>query len=480
MNKLKKNFIYNLAYQVLALIVPLILSPYLSRKLGASGIGTYSYTYSIVYYFMLLCMLGVNNYGNREIAKNSSDKEQLSQSFWEIYLFQLLMGIVMLISYLIFLTFFNVNYKLIATLQTFYILSAMLDINWLFFGLEEFKKTVTRNSVIRVLSVILIFIFVKHSNDVWKYTLIMSLTTLFSQAILWFYVPKYIKRVKIEVKGIVKHIKPNIVLFLPVIAVSLYKIMDKIMLGLITDVTEVGYYEQAEKLVHIPLTFITALGTVMLPRITNMLSKGDEDKVKDYISKSIKFVMFLSFAMCFGLMVVSKDFAILYFGKSFEKTGILIALLSITLPFLSFANVLRTQYLIPKEKDKEYIISVFLGAIVNLIVNLLLIGKFKSVGACIGTILAEFIVMFYQMLSIRRELPIKEYVMAITPFLLNSLIMYIVVYSFKYFHLNNIITICIQVVMGVIIYLLLNRKYIFTTIDMNKIMGKFRKVNKKA
>lgn len=478
MNKLKKNFIYNIAYQVLALIVPLILSPYLSRKLGATGIGTYSYTYSIVYYFMLLCLLGVNNYGNREIAKYQNDKEQLSKTFWEIYLFQLFMGIIMAVSYLIFLNFFEVNYKTIAILQIFFIFSAMFDINWLFFGLEEFKKTVTRNTLIRILSVILIFVFVKEPTDIWKYTLIMSLTNLSSQIILWLYVPKYIKRTKVELKGILKHIKPNLILFIPVVAVSLYKIMDKIMLGIITDVTEVGYYENAEKLVHIPLTFITALGTVMLPRITNMLSNGDEEKVKEYISKSIKFVMFLSFAMCFGLMVISENFAVLYFGEDFAKTGSLIALLSITLPFLSFANVLRTQYLIPREKDKEYIISVCLGAVVNLVVNLILIGKYKSVGACIGTILAEFMVMFYQMICIRKELPIKKYLVEIIPFLLSSLIMYIVIRSFNYLNLNKIIILCLQVAVGATIYLLLNWKYIFTTINIKKVIRKFKKEKK--
>ena len=140
MHSPKKNFIYNIIYQILILIIPLITAPYLSRVVGAEGVGTYSYTYSIVYYFMLLTLLGVNNYGNRSIAKVRDDKKKLSKTFWSIYFFQLVMGIVMLILYLLYIYLFDNQYRLIALIQTLFIVSSILDINWLFFGLEEFKK----------------------------------------------------------------------------------------------------------------------------------------------------------------------------------------------------------------------------------------------------------------------------------------------------------------------------------------------------
>lgn len=238
-NSAKRNFIYNLIYQILILIIPLITAPYLSRVIGAEGVGIYSYTYSIVYYFMLLCLLGVNNYGNRSIAKVRDDKEKLSKTFWSIYFFQLLMGIVMLIMYFVYIFIFENKYKNIAIIQSLFIISAMLDISWFYFGLEEFKMTITRSTLIKIGNIILIFLFVKSSEDLWKYTLIMSGMTVLSQVLLWGFIKKRIHFVKINKEDILKHIKPNLILFIPVLAVSLYKIMDKIMLGKMTNVTEV-------------------------------------------------------------------------------------------------------------------------------------------------------------------------------------------------------------------------------------------------
>ena len=468
MNNPKKNFIYNSIYQILILIIPLITSPYLARVIGVKGVGIYSYTYSIVNYFMLFTLLGVNNYGNRSIAKVRDNKEKLSKTFWGIYIFQFLMGVIMLTVYVGYILIFDNNYKMIAMIEILFLISSIMDINWFFFGIEEFKKTITRNTIVKVMNIILIFVFVKNSNDLWKYTLIMSSMTLIGQIILWSFLIKKIHFVRISYKDIIKHIKPNLILFVPVIAISLYKMMDKIMLGLISDVTEVGYYENAEKIINIPMSFITALGTIMLPRATNLMSKGSIEKVKQYISKSIGFVMFMSSAMCCGLIAIGYNFAPLFFGEEFQKTGTLIMLLSTTLIFLSFANVIRTQYLIPKEKDKIYITSVCLGAILNLIMNFIFIPICGSIGACFGTIVAEFIVMFYQTLSIKNELPIHDYIKSIIPFIIKSLIMLTLIYPLNLININNILRIGIQIILGSTIYGLLNLRYILSIIDFKK------------
>lgn len=464
MNSIKKNFLYNVVYQMLILIIPLIVTPYLSRIIGAEGIGIYSYTYSIVYYFMLFTLLGVNNYGNRTIAKVRDDKDKLSKTFWSIYWLQIICGFIMLTLYLLYILIFDNDYKMIAIIQSLFIISAMLDINWLFFGLEEIKLTILRNTFVKLGNLILIFLLVKSSNDVGKYTLIMASMTVLSQILLWSFVDKRIDYKKVTFKDILTHLKPNLVLFIPVIAISLYRIMDKVMLGALSNISEVGFYENAEKLVGIPLTFITALGTVMLPRMSNLVSKGEMNKINDYIYKSIKFVMFLSSAMCFGIITIGYDFAPIFFGQEFQKTGILIMLLSVTLLFLSFANVLRTQYLIPNEKDKIYIISVFLGALVNLILNLILIPKYASIGACFGTIAAEFMVMFYQARSLRKVLKIKEYLKESTIFILKAFIMLICIYPLKYLNISKLLIIFIQITLGTIIYIVLNIKYILTFI----------------
>ena len=360
MNKLRKNFFYNIIYQVLILILPLITVPYVARVLGADGVGIHSYTYSISYYFMLIAMLGLNNYGNRSIAKVRDNKDELSKTFWSIYLLQFIVSTLMVITYLIYIILFNIRYKQIAVIQIFYVISSIFDINWFFFGLEKFKITI-RNTIIKIISLVSIFLFVRNSDDLWVYTLILSGSTFLSQIILWPYMKKYVNFTKIKIIDILKHLKPCLILFIPVIAVSIYKIMDKIMLGNMASIVEVGYYENAVKIIDVPKCIITSLGTVMLPRMSNMIAKGEEEKIKMYIGKSLQVIMFLALPITMGLIAISDDFILIFLGNNFTKTGTLIKYLAISLIFLSWANVIRTQYLIPKERDKDYIIEYMPG-----------------------------------------------------------------------------------------------------------------------
>ena len=458
MKEVSKNFIYNVCYQVLALILPLITIPYVSRVLGSSGIGEYSYTYSIVYYFMIFAMLGLNNYGNRTIAQVRDDREKLSKTFKEIHLLQVITSTIMIALYVIFAFFINKEYKDITVIQTIYIVSCVFDINWFFFGIEKFKLTVTRNTIIKLISMCLIFILVKNKSDVWIYTLILSGSTLLSQLLLWPFVYKYTDRVKVSIKDIRKHIMPNLKLFLTVIAVVIYKVMDKTMIGVFSNVSEVGFYENAEKIINVPTVIIAALGTVMLPRMSNLYVKGEERKSKLIIEKSMNAMMFAGFPMVLGLVAISSNFTTVFLGTAFSKTAILISMLAVTSLFISWGNVLRSQFLIPRERDREYVISAFLGAAVNLICNIIFIPKFASIGACIGTILAELIVIVYQSYVVRKELPIKKYLIDVIPFFVKSVIMFAIIYPINYLNLKY--GFLIQVFVGAMIYMILNIKYI--------------------
>ena len=467
MKDIGKNFLYNVCYQILILILPLITIPYVSRILGSSGIGEYSYTYSIVYYFMIFAMLGLNNYGNRTIAKVRDDKSELSKTFKEIYLLQIITSIGIIFLYFIYSFFINNSYILISKIQIIYVISCIFDINWFFFGIEKFKLTITRNTIVKLVSMFSIFLFVKNESDVWIYTMILSFSTLVSHLLLWPFLFKYIDNVKVPIKSIKKHIIPNLRLFLTVIAVVIYKVMDKTMIGLFSNINEVGFYENAEKIINIPTAIIAALGTVMLPRMSNIYKKGNEKKAKKIIEKSMSAMMFIGFPMVFGLISISSGFTIVFFGKGFEKTSILIALLAFTSIFISWGNVIRTQYLIPKEMDKEYVISAFLGAAVNLVCNFIFIPKFASIGACFGTIVAEFIVMAYQTFVVRKNLPIKKYLQNIAPFFIKSLIMFCFTYPINY--LNWKYGFIIQVFIGILCYLILNYKFVKNFIAENKI-----------
>ena len=462
MSTIKKNIAYNTIYQILILIIPLITLPYVSRVLNADGVGIYSFTYSIVNYFMLFSLLGINKYGNRLIAKVRDDKEKLSKEFWSLYFFQLITTFISATIYMVYLLTINNSYKSIAYIQMIYLISTALDINWFFFGMEKFKITVTRNTVIKVIALFLIFAFVKTSNDIWIYTLILSGSAVVSNLILFPFLRKYITKVHINFSDIIKHFKPNLIMFIPVLSVSIYTIMDKIMLGAFTNVSEVGYYENAEKIIQAPMAILTAVGTVMMPRISNLVSNNSEDIIKKLLTQMLKFIMFVSLPMALGLMAISKDFSIILFGQSFEKTGLLISILSINIIIFAWGNVFRTQYLIPKEKDKEYVLSGLIGAFINVILNLLLIPRLLSVGACISTVVCELGVTGYQSYILRKELNLKEYLNSIIGFIIKALIMLIIILLVHKLAINSTMKMLIQIFIGVIVYSLINIKYIKT------------------
>lgn len=460
MSSVKKNLTYNIIYQILIIIIPFITTPYISRIIGKEGIGIYSYTYSIAHYFVIFAILGVNNYGNRIVAKYRDDKKKLSKEFISIYSFQVVTSILMLIIYLLYVFLCRNEYFIYAILQSIYVLSALFDVNWLFFGLEKFKITVTRNIIIKVISTICIFLFVKKAEDLIIYILILTLGSLLSQLSLWVFIKKEIKFIKPKIKDITKHIKPNIILFIPVIAISLYKIMDKIMLGNMSAIEQVGLYESAEKIISIPLSIIAALGTVMLPRTTNLLSNNDDKKAKRYLENALIFIVFISLPIIFGLFSIANDLAIVYFGQEFSDAGILIKLLSIAIIFTGIANVIRTQYLIPKEKDKEYIISIFAGAIINTIINLILIPIYNAKGAIIGTICAEMTVCILQILFLKEKDIIYRQFSKILRFIITSIIMFLLINLIGNYIENDIINIIVKVLLGMIIYLGMNAKFI--------------------
>lgn len=447
-------------YQILVMILPLITAPYLARVIGATGTGLYSYSYSIANYFVLFAMLGINNYGNRKIAQVRDDKQKVSEAFWTIYTLQVIMSLLVVLIYIVYIILFLKENQMLFIIQTFYVLSSCFDINWFFFGIEKFKLTVTRNTIIKVISVISIFLLVKTEDDLWIYTFIMAITILITQLSIWPFLRKYVDFVKPKKEEVIKTLKPCIILFIPVIAVSIYRIMDKIMIGNLSNMEQVGYYEYADKIVNMPIALVNALGTVMLPKMSNLIAKGEKEKSIEYINKSMEFALFLAFPIVFGIIAIADDFVPMFLGMEFMPSVDVLKTLSITIIFIIWANVIKTQYLIPNERERDFIVSVILGAVVNLLFNFIFIPQYGAVGATIGTVFAELSVATYQTFAVIKILPIKKYFHYFGKSLLASSIMFIAVFVVHFIIPNAMLRMCIQVVLGVIIYVVVYRKYI--------------------
>lgn len=451
MKTVLKNFIYNTGYQLLTILIPIITTPYLARIIGAEGIGKYSYANSIAYYFVMFIMLGLNNYGNRTIAGARRDKKDLSKKFHEIYLMQLIIGVCVLTIYVFFCYMFKRN-DLIQWLMVIYVLSAIFDINWFFFGMEQFKLTVTRNIIIKLLSTVCIFGFVRDKKDIYIYILISLLSSLISNLVLWTVIFKYVDVTQIRISDSLKHIKPNLILFIPIVAVSLYKYMDKIMLGLMSNMEQVGYYEYSEKIIQIPIALVNSLGTVMLPKMSNIVATGQKSEEKRFLSGSIILAIFCSSSICFGLMGIAKEFVPVFYGSGFDDCVILFYILLPSCCFIAFASVIRTQYLIPHKKDDIYIKSVLLGALVNFVLNIILIKYLNSKGAAIATLVAEMMVCVYQCIKTKQDLDIKRYVKNSIPFVAAGIVMFAIIVSIPIDTIGSLNRMFIKIIIGIIIY----------------------------
>lgn len=476
-SSVKKNFAYQMIYEVLVLILPFITSPYIARVIGAEGVGIFAYSYSIAYYFVLFSMLGLKNHGNRAIARCREDKELMDKTFSALLFLHILVSVVCFAVYIGYVLVIRKE-RVYAAIQAFFVLSALFDISWFYFGIEKFKATVTRNVIIRLINVACVFIFVRKEGDLWKYCLIMALGNLISQLVLWLPLRKYVRIVKPDMALVKAHLKPLLILFIPAIAVSLYKYMDKIMIGAMANKEQLGFYENAEKVINIPLTIIGSFGTVMLPKMSNLASKADKSTAKYYMGVSMKYVMWLALALTCGLCGVGTVFAPIFWGKGFVASGYLIMALSTTIPFLAFANIIRTQFLIPNQMDKEYIASVICGAVVNLIINALLIPDMGAKGATIGTVAAEVMVCLVQCYAVRKQLPLLSYLKSFMFFVLAGGLMLGAVFSIGKLMGTSMITLLVQIAAGVGIYGIISVVYLHATKD--QVFEKmFRQIMKK-
>ena len=282
MKSIKKNYIYNLTYQILALMAPLITTPYVSRVLGAEAIGEYSYAYSIVYYFMLAAILGTATYAEREISFCQDDRTKRSARFWDLLFLRNITSVASALVYglMVGLCF---NNKLMAAIVALNIVSVGLDTVWLFQGMEEFGRITLRDTCIKLLTIASIFLFIKRTEDIYLYALIMSLSPVVSAVSLLPFLHRYIDKIRIKEVRPFYDLKSIIGLFIPTIAISVYAMLDKTMLGIFTTTkVENGYYEQATKLSKTALTVVTSLGTVMIPRISYYFEKKQTKLINEY------------------------------------------------------------------------------------------------------------------------------------------------------------------------------------------------------
>jgi len=452
-NKVTANYLYNVAYQVLTFLTPIITAPHLARVLGAENLGIYNYTYSIVYWFILFGTMGISLYGSKEIARVSDNREKLSKKFSEIFCLQLLcMFGSILIFYLIFLMF-NFKYKIVFLLQGATLIPSALEITWLYIGLEDFRKTTIRGFLIKILIVLGIIFLIKDKSDLNFYIVFLAISNTVGSLMIWKGIKKILDFKIPKIKDIVPHFKENFILFIPQIASSIYSVFDQTMIGfLYSDVSEVGFYSQAHKLVNMVLFVVTTIGAVMLPNIVKKRKQNDDNKVKEVTNLTFKIALFLSIPMAIGFSVVAPYFIPWFLPLEFEKVAYIICFLSPLIVFISITNVFGLQFLIPMDKAKKYTISVTSGCFVNLILNMCLIGRFGAYGAATASCITELAVLLMQYYYVRKDFYFHGIIKKVFKYLSVALVMGSLVYIIGFVMGVGLVTNIIQVIVGIIVY----------------------------
>ena len=376
------NYICNLANQVLISLMPLITAPYVSRVLGVENIGHYSFVQSIASYFSMAAVLGTPLYGQRKVAQYRESIQQRSKIFWELVVLRALLTTL----------FFGIYYAALVSRTTekalylavsLEIVGVLFDISWFFQGIEEFRPITTCNALSKLLCAVGIFTLVKSSGDIVLYAVLYSSSLMLGYLFLWKYIPRKVEKVLRSKLHPVNHIHPAILLFISQVAMQVYTVLDKTMIGLITGSdAQNGYYEQGQKLIRVLTALVTSVGAVMASRVANLWANQQKDKIQELMEHSFRLVYAISFPVMYGVALIATRFVPTFYGEGYDGVIPLLYILAVVLPIIASSNVVGIQYLIP---------------------------RFGANGAAVGSVIAECCVTLVQLWIVRRQLRLKPF-----------------------------------------------------------------------
>lgn len=393
------------------MLFPLITFPYTARIIMADGIGQVNFFSSIISYISLFTCLGIPMYAIRETAKVRDDQKELSKTTTEILL---LHACLTLFGYLaVFIIAFTVP-KVMVDIPLFLLLSTSIfftaiGCEWFYQSVEDFKYITIRAIIIKSICAVLLFLLVHSKDDLMYYAIYTVVGSVGNNIFNFIRLRKYVKVKYIDFKELkpLRHLKPALHIFVLILVVSIYINLDTVMLGFLKDSTAVGYYTGATKLTKMLLGIVSSLGTVMVPRLSNLIQNGQMEEFKKLSQKAVDFVFALSFPLFLGLIVSAPILIRLFCGPSYEPAISTLQIISPILLFIALSNVLGIQILYPQGKENIVIKCTIFGAITNFTLNLILIPLMANDGAAIATCVAEFMVTFVMIIIGRKYLPIE-------------------------------------------------------------------------
>ena len=476
-NSLKKNFGLNLIKILTNLFFPLITFPYISRILLPEGIGRITYVQSINNYFLLFINLGIPLYGIREIAKVRNNKLEKSKVFSEIFFLNISTTILGVIVYI---CFYNLNIikndKEIFLIFSLVLLFNFLSVDWFFQGIEDYKYITVRTVIVKMLSTLSLFIFVKKSSDIYIYSIIVVFSLVGSN---FFNIVRALKLVQLKLKGlnIKRHLKGIFIIFSMNLAISIYTNLDSVMLGSYGSKYSLGIYSAATKIIVLVMGIVTSLGAVLLPRLSNYIEEKKEEEIKQILEKTFSFLLFLIIPSIIGIYFTANEIILLLAGKEYLEATTTLKILSLIILFIGFSNFIGMQILYPRGEEKKVFYSVVVGAIINFSLNLYLIPRYYQNGAAFATCVAEFTVVVIQIFLGYKYLKFQKFNYNNFKFLIASFIMGAILYFTQNLNLNLLLKLVVKVVIGSSVYIFvliaLREDNIYEFLE--KILMKFRR-----
>lgn len=471
---IKKNYIYNTLYEMLAIITPLITAPYVSRIFQADGVGIYSRTENMAAYFVMFSALGIRGYGQREIAQHRDNKQEVSKLFWELELMCISTTLVCLVIWAALIGFSNVYAPYYAVL-TMTVAATAFDISWFWSGHEQYRFIVIRNSLIKIIGIILLFTFVHEKSDLLLYISLIAITGLLGNLSMWTYLPKYLVKVNIRSLEVKRHYKETLVYFVPSIATSIYTKLDKLMIGWIThDDFENGYYEQATKIINICKTLVLSINTVVSSRMSYLFAQNKHDEIRAKLKSTLNFVLLIATPITFGLIGIAVNFVPFFFGEGYDNVVQILYIMAPLMMVIGISNCFGALYFTPSGQRARSNKGIVTGAIVNLVLNLITIYFLKAFGAALASVIAELTITAMYLYMARDYFDIKCIPGMMWKRLIAAGVMLAVVAAFRSLPVKGIWLIVLQIGGGALVYgltLLLMRDH-FLIDNAGKILKK--------
>ena len=452
-NKLKKNALYNIIYQASVYITPLIVVHHTARVLGPENNGLYSFVQSIVSYFILAATLGTTYYGQRTIASVRNDPIQRQKKFREIVLLRMITTAVALIIFYSCVVL-NVDNRILWAVAGMEIITVGLDVSWFFQGMEEFGVIALTNVCARLLSVVFIVLLVRERNQLTLYVFLYCAFLILGLIAQWIFLRRFLdqKGYRADLRALKTHLVIAAGLFVAQAAIQVYTVLDKTMIGLITHSDlQNGYYEEAQKLIRVLVAVSTSIGTVMASRVAFLWAEKKNKEINDLLLFSFRIVSCIGLFIFMMLQLCVDQFVPFYYGPEYGGVVLLLRILSLQPVIIGFSSIVGMQFFVPTGKERYLTLSVIIGSILNVIMNIFLINRLQAAGAALASVVAEISVTGIQFFIGKKYLDMKPIPGIAIRYVLIAVPVFAAGYGIKMFMQEGLVSmLCICGVSGVL------------------------------